>query len=93
MKNIYDMTFTEFIQKRNEEREDKDNMYPVPMTDHEAIHFIEKYLWNSIIEDPISNAQANTIIVHEILYKYSKEYRKEYNKFVKLKRRNKNGKS
>ena len=83
------MNFIEYIKKRNSEREDKDNMYPVVMTDREALNFLEDYLLGDDyqITDPISNAQANVIVVHDILYKYSKRYRKEYKKYKKERRR------
>ena len=79
------MNFIEYIKKRNSEREDKDNMYPVIMSDREALNFLEDYLLGDDyqITDPISNAQANVIVVHDILYKYSKRYRKEYKKYKK----------
>lgn len=91
--NIMNMNFTEYINKLENEREDKDNMYPVPISDRVALNFLEDYLWDGCIESPISNSQANVIVVHEILYKHSKKYRKEYKKFMKSKRRDKNGKS
>ena len=83
------MNFIEYIKKRNSEREDKDNMYPVVMSDREALNFLEDYLLGDDyqITDPISNAQANVIVVHDILYKYSKRYRKEYKKYKKERRR------
>lgn len=83
------MNFIEYMKKRNSEREDKDNMYPVIMSDREALNFLEDYLLGDDyqITDPISNAQANVIVVHDILYKYSKRYRKEYKKYKKERRR------
>ena len=83
------MNFIEYIKKRNSEREDKDNMYPVIMSDREALTFLEDYLLGDDyqITDPISNGQANVIVVHDILYKYSKRYRKEYKKYKKERRR------
>ena len=83
------MNFIEYMKKRNSEREDKDNMYPVIMSDREALNFLEDYLLGDDyqITDPISNAQANVIVVHDILYKYSKRYRKEYKKYKKERRK------
>ena len=83
------MNFIEYMKKRNREREDKDNMYPVIMSDREALNFLEDYLLGDDyqITDPISNAQANVIVVHDILYKYSKRYRKEYKKYKKERRK------
>lgn len=58
---------------------DKDNIFPPPLSDRKAMKFLTDYLlgkdWYSV--NPISQEQINTEIVHDILIKYSKEYRKE----------------
>ena len=89
------MKFTEYMEKLNNEREDKDNIFPTPISDRIALDILEEYLLDGeiIIAAPISNLQANSIIVHEILYRHSRKYRKEYKRYIKLKRRNKNVKN
>ena len=71
------MTFTEFINKRDEEYDC--GIFAPPMTDTEALSFLCDYLlgedWYS--PNPISKEQINTEMVQEILRKYSKKYQKE----------------
>lgn len=69
------MTFTEWLDKEW----DKDNMCPPPLNAQLAIDFLKEYLlgenWYSTM---LTNSeQINTEIVHEILNKYSRKYRKE----------------
>lgn len=58
----------------------KDNMFPPPLNGQLALDFIRRYIlgedWYSV--NPISTEQINCEVVHEILYKCSKKYRKEY---------------
>lgn len=60
-----------------------------PMEDKKALEFLTDYLLgeNWYVVDPISPKQVNTNRVHEILWKYSKQYRKEYKKCRKQKLR------
>ena len=69
------MTFTEWLDKNWE----KDNMFPPPLDPQIALDFLQKYLLGEdwYIVNPLCNAQANCEVVHDILYKYSKRYRKE----------------
>jgi len=56
----------------------RDNLCPPPLEPQKAINFIADYLledWYST--SAVSVKQTNTEIVHEILLKYSKRYRKE----------------
>lgn len=65
----------------------KDNIFPPSMSDRKAMDILWRYLlgedWYSM--NPISHEQINTEIVHLILLKYSKRYRKEckYRKYIK----------
>lgn len=70
------MTFTEWLDKNWE----KDNMFPPCLDAQKAVDFLCDYLMGEdyYIVNPLSTAQANSEIVHDILYKYSKKYRKEY---------------
>ena len=51
-----------------------------PMKDAVALDFLKDYLLGEdwYIVNPVNHEQGNTQIVHEILMKYSREYRKEY---------------
>ena len=60
-----------------------------PMEAEKALSFLTDYLLgeNWYVVDPISPRQVNTNIVHEILWKYSKRYRKEWKQYRKQKLR------
>ena len=60
-----------------------------PMEAEKALSFLTDYLLgeNWYVVDPISPKQVNTNRVHEILWKYSKKYRKEYKQYRKQKLR------
>ena len=60
-----------------------------PMEAEKALSFLTDYLLgeNWYVVDPISPKQVNTNRVHEILWKYSKQYRREYKKYRKQKLR------
>lgn len=71
------------FQKWLDENWEKDNMFPPSLDAQTAINFLESYLlgvdW--YIVNPLTTSQANCEVVHEILYKYSKKYRKEIKKY------------
>lgn len=73
------MTLTEFMNERYKNREDKDNIFGVGVTDAEFRRFIIDYLLGEkwYVTDPIGQTQINEIALYEILEKYSKRYRKE----------------
>ena len=58
---------------------DKDNIFPPPLDPQEALNFLQEYLLGEdwYIVNPLSIAQANCELVHDILYKYSRKFRKE----------------
>ena len=60
-----------------------------PMEAEKALSFLTDYLLgeNWYVVDPISQKQVNTNRVHEILWKYSKKYRKEWKQYRKQKLR------
>ena len=60
-----------------------------PMEDKKALDFLTDYLLgeNWYVVAPLSPKQVNTNRVHEILWKYSKRYRKEYKQYRKQKLR------
>lgn len=73
------MTLTEFMNERYKNREDKDNIYGVGISDAEFRRFIISYLLGDdwYVVDPLSQPQVNEIALYEILNKHSKRYRKE----------------
>ena len=56
-----------------------------PLKDALAVQFLKDYLLgeNWYVVNPVNHEQCNTQLVHEILYKYSHEYRKEYKRAIK----------
>ena len=73
------MTLTEFMDERYKNREDKDNMFGVGVSDAEFRRFVIDYLLGEdwYVVDPLGRTQINEIALYEILEKYSKRYRKE----------------
>lgn len=69
------MKYTEWLDKNWE----KDNMFPPSLDPQTALDFLQEYLLGEdyYIVNPMPNIQANCEVVHDILYKYSKQYRKE----------------
>lgn len=62
---------------------EENNILAPPLEAQKAIHFLTDYLLGEDWYDSSGAThpeQVNTKIVHEILYKYSPEYRKEINK-------------
>ena len=56
-----------------------------PLDAQKAVNFLKKYLlgdsWYVAVSE--NTSQVNCAAVHQILLKYSKEYRKEYKKYKK----------
>lgn len=73
------MTLTEFMYHRYKNREDKDNMFCIGVSDAEFRRFIIDYLLGEewYVVDPLGQIQVNEIALDEILNKYSKRYKKE----------------
>ena len=73
------MNLTEFMDERYENREDKDNIFGVGISDAEFRQFMIKYLLGDdwYVVDPLGQTQINEIALYEILEKYSKRYRTE----------------
>lgn len=74
------MTLTEFMNKQYKNRNDKDNIFGVGISDAEFRHFVIEYLLGEdwYVVDPLGQTQINEIALYKILEKYSKRYRKEY---------------
>ncbi len=66
------------------EAEDCGLMQP-PLAPQRAVDFLMDYLLGEdwYIVNPVNSEQCNTQIVHEVLYKYSREYRKEYSRAMR----------
>ena len=77
------MTFTEWLLQ--ETVKDEDNILPPPLEPQQALNFLREYIlgedWYSA--NPVPTAQINTEVVEEILYKCSKQYRKEVKEYRK----------
>ncbi len=76
------MTLTEFMDERYKNREDKDNMFGVGISDSEFRQFIIDYLLGEdwYVVDPLGQTQINEIALYQILEKNSKRFRKECRK-------------
>lgn len=68
------MVITDWIEKQEDY-----GVFSPPMDAQTAVDFLKRYLlgenWYTV--NPISQEQINTEIVHQILIKHSREYRKE----------------
>ena len=73
------MTITKFMDERYKNREDKDNIFGVGVSDKEFRTFIIDYLLGEdwYVVDPLGQTQINELALYKILKKYSKRYRKE----------------
>jgi hypothetical protein len=82
------MTITEYMKKKYDNREDKDNMFGVGITDAEFRKFAIDYLLGEewYVVDTLGQTQVNEIALAEILSKYSKRFKKEIKPLRSLKR-------
>ena len=73
--------------KIEEEREDKDNVFCPPLDPYQGLRVLADYLLGEdwYVADPLGAKQMNFAIVKEILWIYSKRFRKEHNQRVKEK--------
>ena len=73
------MTITEYMKDKYDNREDKDNIFGVGITDAEFRAFAIDYLLGEdwYVVDPLGQTQINEIALAEILSKYSKRFKKE----------------
>ena len=77
------MKLFEFLKEKYDNREDKDNIFGVGISDAEFRAFIIDYILGEdwYVVDPLGQTQINEIALHEILEKCSKRYKKEYKEF------------
>jgi hypothetical protein len=68
-----------YMKRKYKEREDKDNIFGVGISDAEFRRFIIDYLLGDdwYVVAPLSQTQVNELALYEILNKHSKRYRKE----------------
>ena len=80
-----DKSLHEVMDYKYKTRKDKDNIFGVGLTDAEFREFIIDYLLGKdwYVADLLSQTQINEIALYEILERYSKQYRKEYRKWLK----------
>jgi len=80
-----DRSLSEIMDEKYANREDKDNIFGVGLTDREFIDFVIKYLLGDdwCVADPLGQTQINEIALYEILGKYSKEYIRERKRIEK----------
>lgn len=73
------MTLTEFMNERYKNREDKDNICGVGISDAEFRRFIINYLLGEdwYVVDPLGPIQINEVALYKILEEYSKRYKRE----------------
>jgi len=73
------MTISEYMKEKYDNREDKDNMFGVGITDAEFRAFAIDYLLGEdwYVVDPLGQTQVNEIALATILSKYSKRFKKE----------------
>lgn len=66
-------------------KNEKYGLYPASTNAQLALNTISEYVLGEdyYVVDPIHNEQVNTILTHDILYKISKKYRKDFKKFKK----------
>jgi hypothetical protein len=64
---------------------DPDNLLAPPLNGNKGIDFLCAYLLGEdyYVVDPCNNEQGNTVIVYDILRKYSRRFRKELKKYRK----------
>ena len=75
----YNKPYIDFILEKEKNRENKDNIYCIGISEREFINFSIKYLlWDDwYVTDPLGYNQIIQVALEEILDKYSKKFRKE----------------
>ena len=82
-------SYIDFIIEKENNREDKGNLYCTGITEKEFIKFCINYLLgdNWHVADPLGHYQIIQIALEEILNKYSKQFRKELSDYKRGTRR------
>lgn len=78
-------TYINFIRNKQAQREDKDNIFCTGISDAEFVKFAIKYLLGDgwYVVDPLGHSQVTQLALEDILFKYSKQFKKEYKQFKK----------
>lgn len=78
-------TYINFIRNKQVQREDKDNIFCTGISDAEFVKFAIKYLLGDgwYVVDPLGHSQVTQLALEDILFKYSKQFKKEYKQFKK----------
>lgn len=79
------MNIFQYMEIKYSEREDKENIFPVGITDEEFIRFCIDYLLGEdwYVVDPLGRSQILENALSDILYKYSPRFRAEYKRHKK----------
>lgn len=79
------MNIFQYMEIKYHEREDKENIFPVGITDEEFIRFCIDYLLGEdwYVVDPLGRSQILENALSDILYKYSPRFRAEYKRHKK----------
>lgn len=77
-----------YMNEKYGSREDKENIYPVGLSDEEFRKFAIDYLLGEdwYVVDPLGQDQVNEIALFEILEKFSKQFKKEKKEWCKNER-------
>ena len=75
------MKYTEWLKNNWKDK----NLFPPALEPQQALDFLQEYLLGKdwYVVNPLTQQQVNCEMVHDILYRCSKDYRKEYSKFLK----------
>ena len=78
-------TYINFIRDKEAQRKDKDNIFCTGISDTEFVKFAIKYLLGDdwYVVDPLGYSQTTQLALEDILFKYSKQFKKEINKQFK----------
>lgn len=82
------MNIIHYMNEKYDNREDKDNIFPVGISDAEFRRFAIDYLLGEdwYVVDPLGRDQINEEALFEILEKYSKQFKKERKEWRKNER-------
>ena len=78
-------TYINFIRNKEAQRKDKDNIFCTGISDAEFVKFAIKYLLGDdwYVVDPLGYSQTTQLALEDILFEYSKQFKKEYKQFKK----------
>ena len=81
-------TYINFIRNKQAQREDKDNMFCTGISDAEFVKFAIKYLLEDgwYVVDPLGHNQVTQLALEDILFKYSKQFKKNINSLKEYKK-------